>query len=250
MKRAALYLRVSTLDQHPETQMYDLRALAGQRGHEIVREYTDRISGAKAKRPGLEQMMADARRGRFDVVLVWAFDRLARSVRHFLEVLDELNHLNIEFVSFRENIDTGGPLGRAMIIMVGAIAELERNLIIERVRAGMRRARLEGRHIGRQPIELDEIAIHQDRAAGHSLRQIAQAHRISTATVRKALAHPPRPCVKRKSCSQSCPMLISDPHPRDPDVAAPETLAKRPSEREEDVGNENSGRVQLHAPVE
>ena len=93
MKRAALYLRVSTLDQHPETQLHDLRGLAAQRGFEIVATYEDRISGAKAKRPGLDQMMADARRGKFDVVLVWAFDRLARSVRHFLEVLDELNHL-------------------------------------------------------------------------------------------------------------------------------------------------------------
>ena len=97
MKRAALYLRVSTIDQHPETQLYDLRALADQRGYEIVREYRDTISGAKSKRPGLDEMMADARRGRFDVVVVWAFDRMARSVRHFLEVLDDLNHLNIEF---------------------------------------------------------------------------------------------------------------------------------------------------------
>ena len=100
-------------------------------------------------------MMADARRGRFDVVLVWASDRIARSVKHFLDVLDELNRLNIEFVSFREQIDTGGPLGRAIVVIIGAIAELERNLIIERVRAGMRRARLEGRHIGRNPLVLD-----------------------------------------------------------------------------------------------
>jgi DNA invertase Pin-like site-specific DNA recombinase len=89
--------------------------------------------------------MRDARRGRFDAVLVWASDRIARSVKHFLEILDELNRLNIEFVSFREQIDTGGPLGRAIVVIVGAIAELERNLIIERVGAGMRRARLEGR---------------------------------------------------------------------------------------------------------
>ena len=151
MKHAALYLRVSTLDQHPETQLYDLRQLAQQRGYEIVQEYTDKISGAKAKRPGLDQLMSDARHGRFQVVVVWAFDRLARSVRHFLEVLDELNHLQIEFVRFCENIDTSGPLGRAMVVIVSAIAELERNLIIERVRAGMRRAKLEGRHIGRRP---------------------------------------------------------------------------------------------------
>jgi DNA invertase Pin-like site-specific DNA recombinase len=197
VKRCALYLRVSTLDQHPETQLYDLRQLAAQRGLEIVREYTDQISGVKAKRPGLAQLLADARRGKFDVVMVWAFDRLARSVRHLLEVLDELNHLNVEFVSFRENIDTGGPLGRAIVVIVGAVAELERNLIVERVRAGMRRAQLEGRHIGRLPVPVDEAAIRQDRAEGRSLRQIALTHRISTATVRKVLARSPKACVER-----------------------------------------------------
>ena len=189
MKRAILYMRVSTLDQHPETQLYDLRSMAQQRGYEIVQEYTDRISGAKAKRPGLDQMLYDARRSKFDVVLVWAGDRLARSVKHFLEVLEELNRLNIEFVSFRENLDTGGPLGRAVVVIISAIAELERNLIIERVRAGMRRARLEGRHIGRKPLELDQTGIVRDRASGMSLRQVAQSHRISTATVRRVLHH-------------------------------------------------------------
>jgi DNA invertase Pin-like site-specific DNA recombinase len=139
-KRAAIYSRVSTGDQHLETQALDLREMAKLRGYEIVHEYTDIISGAKSKRPGLDQLLADAGRRRFDVVLVAAFDRVARSVRHFLEVLDELNHLGIEFISHRENIDTGGPLGRAIVVIVGAIAELERNLIVERVKAGMRRA--------------------------------------------------------------------------------------------------------------
>src|SRR5690349_8111167 len=129
MKRAALYMRVSTLDQHPETQMHDLRSLAAQRGFHIVREYTDRISGSRARRPGLDQLLVDARRGQFDVLLVWAFDRLARSVRHLIELLDELAHLKIDFISFRENIDTGGALGRAVLVIIGAIAELERNLI-------------------------------------------------------------------------------------------------------------------------
>jgi DNA invertase Pin-like site-specific DNA recombinase len=187
MKRAALYMRVSTVDQHPETQLHDLRGLAAQRGFDIVNEYTDKISGAKAKRPGLDQLLANARRGKFDVVMVWAFDRMARSVRHFLEVLDELTHLHIEFISFRENIDTGGPLGRAMIVIVSAIAELERNLIIERVRAGMRRARLEGRHIGRQPLDLDRTAIVEDRRRGLSLSQVAGLHRISRTTVVRVL---------------------------------------------------------------
>ena len=187
MKRAVLYIRVSSVDQHPETQVHDLRQMAAQRGYEIVHEYTDRISGVKARRPGLDELMRDGRRGRFDTVLVWASDRIARSTRHFLEILDELDRLNIEFVSFREQIDTGGPLGRAIVVIIGAIAELERNLIIERVRAGMRRARLEGRHIGRQPITVDREAIHRDRCQGRSLRQIARSHRISTATVRRVL---------------------------------------------------------------
>ena len=187
MKRAALYMRVSTLDQHPETQLYDLRQMAQQRGYQIVEEYTDTISGARARRPGLDQMMRDARRGRFTVVLVWASDRIARSVKHFLDVLDELNRLNIEFISFREQIDTGGPLGRAVVVIIGAIAELERNLIIERVRAGMRRARLEGRHIGRKPLELDRTAILRDRQRGQSLGQLAKSYSVSRATIHRVL---------------------------------------------------------------
>ena len=187
MKRAALYLRVSTLDQHPETQLHDLRQMAAQRGYEIVQEYTDRISGVKARRPGLDALLRDAGRGRFDIVLVWGCDRIARSTRHFLEVLDELRRLNIEFISFREQLDTGGPLGKALLIIIGAIAELERSLIVERVRAGMRRARLEGRVIGRPALALDREAIARDRQRGQSLGQIARAHRISRTTVGRVL---------------------------------------------------------------
>ena len=187
MKRAVLYMRVSTLDQHPETQLYDLRQMAQQRGYQIVEEYTDTISGARARRPGLDALMRDARRNRFDVLLVWASDRIARSVRHFLDVLDELNRLNIEFISFREQIDTGGPLGRAVVVIIGAIAELERNLIIERVRAGMRRARLEGRHIGRPSLELDPAAILRDRERGQSLGELARSYRVSRTTIYRVL---------------------------------------------------------------
>lgn len=182
-KRAALYMRVSTVDQHPETQVYDLRKMAEQRGYEIVHEYVDKVSGVKARRPGLDQLLADARRGHFDVVMVWAGDRMARSVRHFLEVLDELNRLNVEFVSFRENLDTGGPLGRAVVVIISAIAELERNLIIERVRAGLRRARLEGRRLGREPLNVDRIALLKDRTRGMSLSELAKAYRISRSSV-------------------------------------------------------------------
>ena len=182
-KRAAIYARVSTGDQHLETQLLDLREMAKQRGYEIVHEFTDIISGSKSRRPGLDQLMADARRHRFDIVLVAAFDRVARSVRHFLEVLDKLSHLNIEFISLRENIDTGGALGRAMVVIVGAIAELEKTLIVERVRAGMRRAKLEGRRIGRAPLNIDRVAVVADRRSGMSLTEVAKKHRVSRATV-------------------------------------------------------------------
>ncbi len=186
--RAAIYCRVSTLDQNPQTQLLDLQQLASQRGFEIVQVYTDHgISGTRQRRPGLDQMLADSRRGKFDVVLCWACDRVARSVKHFLEVLEELNRLNIQFVSFREAIDTQGPLGRAVVVIISVVAELERSLIVERVKAGMRRARLEGRHIGRKPLELDRSQISGDRARGDSLRQIAKTHRISTSTVRRVL---------------------------------------------------------------
>ena len=187
-KTCALYLRVSTLDQHPETQMLDLRKLAEQRNLEIVEEYTDHgVSGARTRRPALDKMMVDARSHRFQVVVVWACDRLARSTRHFLEVLDELNHLNVEFLSCREQLDTGGPLGRAVVTIIGAIAELERSLIVERVRAGMRRAQLEGRRLGRRPLDIDTPGILGDRGRGMSLSQIAKAHRISRSKVCQVL---------------------------------------------------------------
>jgi DNA invertase Pin-like site-specific DNA recombinase len=174
---------VSTGDQNLDTQLLDLREFAKQRGFELVGEYTDVISGTKSKRPGLDRLMTDARRRQFDVVLVSAFDRMARSVKHFLEVLDELNRLGIEFISLRENIDTGGALGRAMLTIIAAIAELERSLIVERVRAGMRRAKLEGRRIGRAPLNVNREAVVRDRRSGMSLTKVAEKHRISRASV-------------------------------------------------------------------
>jgi len=183
MKRAALYMRVSTLDQHPETQLYDLRQMAEQRGYQIVEEYTDTICGAKARRPGL----AAAGIPHHGVESWPASDRIARSTKHFLEVLDELNRLNIEYISFREQLDTGGPLGRAVVVIIGAIAELERSLIIERVRAGMRRAKLEGRHIGRKALVLDRAAILRGRQSGQSLGQLAKSHLVSRATIHRVL---------------------------------------------------------------
>ncbi len=186
-KRTALYLRCSTTDQHTETQELDLRQLTSQRGFEIVEVYSDYASGAKNSRPALDRMMADARKGKFDVVLVWACDRLARSVTHFLETIDELNHLNVEFVSYREQLETGGPLGRAVVVIISAIAELERSLIIERVKAGLRRARLEGRRLGRPPVNIDRDAVRQDRERGMSIRQLAKHHGIAETSVRRLL---------------------------------------------------------------
>ncbi len=184
MKKAALYARVSTPDQHLENQILDLRRLVAQRGFEIVREYCDRgISGRKAKRPGLDSMMNDARRGEFSVVLVAAFDRIARSTKNFLEIVDELNSVNIEFVSAREAIDTSGPMGRMFLTMVGSIAELERSLIVERIKAGMRRAKIEGRRLGRAPLSVDRDALVRDRLAGMSLSDVAKKYRISRASV-------------------------------------------------------------------
>jgi DNA invertase Pin-like site-specific DNA recombinase len=184
VKKVAIYARISTSDQRIESQLYDLRKLATQRGFEITREYCDRgISGSKARRPGLDSMMNDARRGEFSVVLVAAFDRIARSTKNFLEIVDELNSVNIEFVSAREAIDTSGPMGRMFLTMVGSIAELERSLIVERIKAGMRRAKIEGRRLGRAPLNVDRNALVRDRLSGMSLTDVAKKYRISRASV-------------------------------------------------------------------
>ena len=184
MKRAALYLKVSTIDQHPETQGIELRQFAKQRGYEIVEEYVDHgISGTKVRRPALDRLLKDAPRRKFDVVLVWSCDRLARSTKHFLTVLDELNELGIQFLSQREAIDTEGPLGRAIVVIISAIAELERSLIVERVRAGMRRAKLEGRRIGRTPLNVNHAALVKDRLSGMSLTRVAEKYGLSRASV-------------------------------------------------------------------
>jgi DNA invertase Pin-like site-specific DNA recombinase len=166
MKRAAIYARASTPEQHVETQLYDLRQLAAQRGFEVVAEYTDQgISGTKARRPGLDALMGDARKSKFSIVLVAAFDRVARSTKHFLQVMDEFDDLGIEFVSRRENVDTSGVMGRLFLTLVASIAELEGILIRERIRAGMRRRKLEGYRLGRQPLDVDREAIVADRLA-------------------------------------------------------------------------------------
>lgn len=182
-KRVALYCRVSTPDQHLENQLFQLRELAAKRGYTIVKEYTDKMSGAKARRPGLDALMADARHRKVDLVFVSAFDRIARSTRHFLQVLDELESFGIEFASAREAIDTSGAMGRMFLTMIGAISALERDICRDRIRQGISRRRLMGLPVGRQPLDIDRDIIVADRLAGMSLTETAKLHGISRATV-------------------------------------------------------------------
>jgi len=165
-------------------QLYDLRQFAAQRGLEVVAEFTDvGISGRKCRRPGLDAMLRDARKRKFSVLIVAAFDRLARSTRHFLSVVDELDSLGIEFISRRENIATDGAMGRLFITLISAIAELEADLIRERVRAGIRRRRLEGLPVGRAPLDVDHASLVEDRLKGMSLTEVAKRYSVSRASV-------------------------------------------------------------------
>ena len=201
-KAAAIYVRVSTPDQHVESQLYDLRELAAQRGFEVVHEYEDRgVCGKKARRPGLDLLMADARRKKFSVVLVAAFDRIARSTRNFLQVIDELDSMGVEFISRRENVDTSGPMGRLFVTIISAIAELERSLVVDRVKSGMRRARLEGRQIGRSRLDVNREQVVIDRRSGMSLTQVAKRHNISRASV----------CRLMKGANDDCNLAIAIP---------------------------------------
>jgi DNA invertase Pin-like site-specific DNA recombinase len=184
MKRVALYCRVSTPDQHLDNQLFQLRDLAAKRGYEIVGEYSDRgISGTKARRPGLDALMADARRRKFDLVFVAAFDRIARSTRHFLQVLDELESFGIEFASAREAIDTSGPMGRLFLTLIGSISALERDILKDRVRQGIARRRLMGLSVGRQPLAVDHESLVRDRLRGMSLTDVAKKYGVSRASV-------------------------------------------------------------------
>jgi DNA invertase Pin-like site-specific DNA recombinase len=147
--RAAVYARVSTLDQEPENQLAELRRYVSARGWTAT-EYVDRgVSGAKERRPALDRLLADARRRRFDVVVCWRLDRLGRNLRHLITLLDELQALGIPFVSLAEGIDATTPAGKLQMHILGAIAEFERDRIRERVLAGLQRARTQGRRLGR-----------------------------------------------------------------------------------------------------
>jgi DNA invertase Pin-like site-specific DNA recombinase len=184
MKKCAIYARVSTPEQHVETQLYDLRQLAAQRGFEVAAEFTDcGISGTKARRPGLDALIENARKRTFSVVLISAFDRAARSTRHLLQLIDELDSLGVQFVSRRENVDTSGPMGRLFLTIIGSIGEFEADLIKERIRAGMRRRRLEGLPLGRARLDVDHDALVADRLNGMSLSKVAKKYHVSRASV-------------------------------------------------------------------
>ena len=149
-KRCAIYCRVSTVNGHqsPDMQLRDLRKYAEGRDWKIASEYVDKISGSKEKRPGLEKMMRDCREHRVDVVLVWRFDRFARSTLHLAQALEEFKALGITFVSFSESIDTNTPGGKLVFTILGAVAEMELSLIRERVKGGLRNARAKGKKLG------------------------------------------------------------------------------------------------------
>jgi DNA invertase Pin-like site-specific DNA recombinase len=184
--KAAIYVRVSTADQHVESQLYDLRELAAKRGFDVVKEYRDcGVSGRRARRPGLDSLIADARQKKFSVVLVAAFDRVARSVKHFLQIMDEFESLGVVFISRRKNVDTSGAMGRLFVTLIGSIAELESDLIRERVLAGMRRAKIDGVRIGRAPMNIDRAAIVSDRLSGMTLTAVAKKWGISRSLVCK-----------------------------------------------------------------
>lgn len=193
--RAAIYARISTTNngQSPEMQLRELREYCERRGWKVAGEFIDAgISGAKDRRPELDRLMNDAHRRKFDVVAVWKFDRFARSVAHLLRALDTFRVLGIEFVSLSESLDTATPAGRMVFTVLGAVAELERSLIAERVRAGLRNARAKGKRLGRPPAKIvDAATISRLRAQGRSWREIAKQTGLSVRSCRRyAVATP------------------------------------------------------------
>jgi len=188
--RIGIYARVSTKDQSCELQVRDLRTYCAARGFDLVREYVDvGQSGAKDSRPELNKLMDDARKRQFDAIVVWRFDRFARSTKHLLLALEEFRSLGIQFISYQENIDTSSALGQALFTIVSAVAQLERELIRERVSAGIRNARAIGKKLGRPKTLVDRERILELKAQGQSLRQIATNLGVGYGTVRARLHH-------------------------------------------------------------
>jgi len=186
--RIGIYARVSTKDQSCELQVRDLRAYGAARGFDLVREYVDvGQSGAKDSRPELNKLMDDARKRQFDAIVVWRFDRFARSTKHLLSALEEFRSLGIQFISYQENVDTSSALGQALFTIVSAVAQLERDLIRERVTAGIRNARANGKKLGRPMRAVDPDRILKMRADGQTLEQIAENLGVGYGTVRARL---------------------------------------------------------------
>jgi DNA invertase Pin-like site-specific DNA recombinase len=192
--RVALYARVSTLhNQDPEMQLTELREYADRRGWQISDEYTDQgISGSKESRPALNRLMADAHRRKTDAVLVWKIDRFGRSLKHLVNSLAELAARGVAFISLRDNLDLSTPSGRLMFQIIGAMAEFERALIQERVRAGLRNARAKGRRLGRPRVMVDGQEIASLRAQGRSWAQIVSETGLGKGTVQRAFAALPK----------------------------------------------------------
>ncbi len=192
--RVALYARVSTKHngQDPETQLMALRDYAKARKLEVFSEYVDiGISGSKDSRPALNRLMADARKRRFDAVLVARFDRFARSTRHLVLALEEFNALGVDFISLSESVDTSTPMGKMVYTVIAAVAELERSLIRERVVMGLQRAKAQGKRLGRpKGSAQDAHKVKKLKSEGLSVRQIAEALQTSKSTVARLLAVP------------------------------------------------------------
>jgi len=191
--RVALYARVSTTEQSTDSQLLDLRRFVSERGWTIFKEYVDEgISGTKDSRPALNELMNDAKKRRFDVVLVWRFDRFARSTKHLILALEEFKNLGIDFVSYQENIDTSSPLGSAIFTIISAVAQLERDIIAERVKAGLRRARENGKKLGRPRVAVDVTKIAALRDEGHSWARISRELGIGKGTAQRAFYSLPK----------------------------------------------------------
>jgi DNA invertase Pin-like site-specific DNA recombinase len=182
-KRVALYVRVSTGEQNADLQTTELTEYAVFRKWEIIEIYGDRISGAKDRRPALDRLMADAKRGRFDAVAVWRFDRFARSTSHLLRALEEFAALGIDFVSLKESIDTSTPTGKMIFTVLAAVAELERCTIRERVLAGQRAAKRRGVRFGRPSVTVDTGRALKLRQQGLSWREISAQMGVSKDTL-------------------------------------------------------------------
>jgi DNA invertase Pin-like site-specific DNA recombinase len=187
--RVALYARVSTLNgQDPEMQLSELREYATRRGWAITSEYVDQgVSGSKESRPELNQLMADALRRKFDAVLVWKIDRFGRSLKHLVNALADLCAYGVAFVSFRDNLDLSTPSGRLMFQIIGAMAEFERSLIQERVKAGLRNARAKGKKFGRPRAQVDAGAVAALRSKGFSWSQVCRTLDVSKGTAQRSV---------------------------------------------------------------